>query len=257
VVKNSSRVLISDTLSHRFNVVDFSGQLLASSAEQPEPEFCFSNQFIVVDELLFLADTNYHRIAEIPIVNAVPSFERIVSHEMVDHDDKRRTKRCGKNPAYHDGVNALKQLPKDHIWPVSIARDEKNGWWVILKDVDLKLGSVAHFSSDWALTHVLNLPTDLYVDELLSLGTEIVISDGHRGALHSVKHGELSAKPWGDARFQQTMKDRFNHYKNERIAFLNLMPSMMVGLVLFMAPIIFLSRRQVAAIRNVPLQHQK
>ena len=149
IERTTDEVFISDTTRHVLRKYSSGGVALAG----PAGGFRFPNQILILDEALYVADTNHH---EVRVVDpATESF--------------------GVELARKNVAPKLATAARQ-TWPVHFARVD-DGWWVNNMRKDMNQGGIYIFDDNWRLVGTLDLADDADPIALLVVGAEVWVSD--------------------------------------------------------------------------------
>ncbi len=147
--RTTDNVYISDTTRHVLRKFSDDGLALA----EPVSGFRFPNQILILDDKLFIADTNHH---EVRVVD--PATENFAAE----------LARKNVAPAIATAAG--------QTWPSHFTR-VGDGWWVNNMRSGMNQGGVYLFDNNWRLVRKLDLPDGADPIALLATGDEVWISD--------------------------------------------------------------------------------
>ncbi|WP_461517477.1 NHL repeat-containing protein [Porticoccus sp.] len=147
----SDTVYLADTSRHRILKLDGNGQLLAF-----REGFKFPNQISLVENQLWVTDTNNHRLVAVSM--ETDSFGEEISEITVRPDNQ-------------------------HIWPSAFAK--VNGeWWVLAMGDNMSDGIIVRYTSEGTEVGQLNLPRNADPLSMGLFGDEVLVTDHRNFAVY-------------------------------------------------------------------------
>lgn len=153
----TENVYIADSSRHTLRLFDVNGVQLAVDNNG----YKFPNQLSLIDNTLYVADTNHHRI--ISLDPSPDNFGKLIENHPILSD----------NPEVI--TVALQQL-KSQIWPATFVHT-KDLWWVNVMNNAMRDGDIYLFDPNWHLLGMLELPEGADPMDLVRYGDSILISD--------------------------------------------------------------------------------
>ena len=151
-------VYISDTTRHLLRKFSAEGVALT----EPVTGFKFPNQLVIDNDLLYVANTNYHEV-------------RIVDPA---------TKSFGTEIAAIDVVPSTASAA-DQVWPSHLAR-VGDDWWVNNMRTGMNEGGIYVFDKDWQYDGKVSLPANADPIALLAFRDGVLISDWDNDRIYRV-----------------------------------------------------------------------
>lgn len=146
----SDRVIVADSSRHSVYLFSADGKELDSLAN-----FKFPNQVQVVNNKLYVANTNFHRLS------------------VFDLSDNNLGKRI--NTESFDTRTQDSRLSR-HVWPASLLILDKERW-IINMNNDMAYGGIYIFNDQGEFIKQLQLPSAADPFELIQMGKQILITD--------------------------------------------------------------------------------
>jgi hypothetical protein len=178
VEASTGAVLIADTAQHRLLRLDAQGRLQATSPQH----FRFPNAMVIGrDGLLYVADTNHHRIAA---VNPGTS---------------------GFGEVRHAFNVAVKESTPDRTWPMGLAQTPGGAFWAINAASNMAFGDLITYEEDGRLRQKLDQASGADPLSLLVVKDRVLVSDPHSFRIRTF---DLEGKPrraFGDEAFATEM----------------------------------------------------
>ncbi len=137
-------VYIADTGRHQLWLLSPEGALIAKQGG-----FKFPNQLMLINNALWVADTNHHQVKQL-------------------HADKAQ---FGKTLAQHDVF-----LASPHIWPFAFAALDDQ-WWVLIADGGMANALLALYDAQWNFIRTIHLPEDADPVALTVIKDRILVID--------------------------------------------------------------------------------
>ncbi len=158
VDRQTDAVYVADTTRHLLRKFAADGEPLAA----PAGRFRFPNRLRLIDDRLYVADTNNHRIV------AVDPSDDAFGNEIASFD-------VVPSPADRAG----------HVWPSYFARvgDE---WWVNLMRSGMNEGGIYVFDALWRYVRQVDLPVDADPIDLQVFNNAVLISDWNNDTVYRV-----------------------------------------------------------------------
>ncbi len=179
-------VFIADTSRHLLRKYSADGEPLS----EPMAGFKFPNQLLIHDDMLYVADTNNHRI-------------RVLDP---------RTEVFGTESG-SQSVNPDIAVREGQRWPSHFARVGKE-WWVNNMRSGMNAGGIYIFDDAWQFDRRAELPPDADPISLLAFGTEVLVSDWNNDRVHRLstagKHLGFFASPGLLSVFDESQAARAN-----------------------------------------------
>lgn len=154
----SDDVYISDTTRHLLRKYSATGDALAG----PVGDFRFPNQLLLVDDRLYVADTNHHRIAVLDPATATFADE-LDSIDVVPGAAERAKQR----------------------WPSRLARVGSE-WWVNIMRTGMNEGGIYVFDSNWRYVRRIELPRNADPIDILPVANDVLISDWNNDRVYRI-----------------------------------------------------------------------
>jgi len=150
VDEDRGHTYVADTLGHQLLGLDDHGVV----SQRSHAIFKFPNQIVLEnDGLLYVADTNHHRIAG---VRTDADNFGIIKHEFRISGDN---------------------LIAGCVWPMSLARTPDNRWWVINAGNDMRNGDLVIYDNEGTVIKRVDLPDDADPMSLLALQDKVLVTD--------------------------------------------------------------------------------
>lgn len=215
---NESRIFVTDTARHRLLVFKRDGTPTTNTRGN-SPELCFPNQLEFIDDSLYIADTNNHRIAVVQPdidVNAIKT-QRVFGQARQDNLLRKLFQRrsihgwCedfgselpGEGNAELDRLVdyrptqrpvALDGATPGRVWPTSFARTADGDWWVVVGDNNLSYGDLLTVSANANIKR-LELPQGADPVSVRIVEDKVLVTDA---ALFRVHQFSLDGRAQGD-----------------------------------------------------------
>lgn len=174
--ENRQRIYASDTFGQRVYILDLMGKQLAS-----DNRFIFPNRpFISDDGLLYLADTNHHRIVAIDVSND----------------------RFSKDKWQFNVKNDVGRV--DHDFPFIARQDHHGSWWVInAKDSmeGLAKGDLIVYDAKGTPQKRIDLGDDADPSDILVLNDKVLVPDMEKFRITSISPAGKIIGNFGDHEF--------------------------------------------------------
>lgn len=165
VDEDRENAYIADTLAHQLLLYDLGGNLKGKS----DIIFRFPNQIqLGHDGLLYVADTNNHRVAAVSTDAAtLGSVER------------------------HFSI-ARRESSPGRVWPFAFAQAPDGHWWVIQAGNDMRNGDLMVYDEDGKFIERVQLPRDADPFSLIALADRVLVTDPSLMRIYTVSlSGEL------------------------------------------------------------------
>jgi NHL repeat len=158
-------VYLTDTPAHQVLLYDLSGALIRKS----DAYFLYPNGLVKgADGLLYVADTNHHRIAA-------------VSPEYADF---------GRVERQFSILNTVSPPGKE--WPFALGQDRNGRWWVINAGAGMRHGDLVIYNADGEVFRRVELPDNAEPTALAVLNDKVLVTDADLMRVYSVAlNGEL------------------------------------------------------------------
>ncbi len=171
---------LSDTVGHQLLRLDEEGNIVKKS----NTPFQFPNQIVLDDDgLLYVADTNNHRIAAVK--TGMENFGEVEQEFKIIHP----------------------RLPGKLTWPMSLAHARDGKWWVINADDNMSYGIVMILNEMGRFTRVVSLPRGADPLRLSVVDDRILITDPSLMRVYTAgQNGELS-DDFGSALFKLDLSE--------------------------------------------------
>jgi len=196
-------VYITDTPAHQLLLYDLNGNLKRKS----DVRFHYPNGIAGGnDQLLYIADTNHHRIAAVnPEYSAFGRIERQFSV-----------------------INTVG--PPEKEWPFALGQDRNGRWWVINAGNEMRHGDLVIYDGTGQVFKRVELPENADPTSIAILENRVLVTDPSLMRVYSVAlNGELQ-DDFGSRMFRYDCSDKL-HSRN----FYATLSSMMLYLILLAA----------------------
>lgn len=149
VDEEKGTTFLSDTVGHRLLMLDSKGSVIKKSSEP----FQFPNHIVLDDGLLYITDTNNHRIAAV------------------------RTDKEGFGTVEKEFKIVHPRNARKPTWPMAVVHMSDKKWWVINADDNMSHGMVMILNQKGVYEQIVPLPG--YADPfyLAVVGDRVLISD--------------------------------------------------------------------------------
>lgn len=158
--RRTDDVFVTDTSRHLLRKYSSDGAPVGG----PVAGFRFPNDIMLLDDELFIADTNHHRVAIVAPL----------------------TQMFGTSIGEVDVVPAQAKQSRQS-WPSDLARIGDT-WWVNNMRSSMRDGGVYVFDSAWAFKGKLPLPDDADPIDIREFNDEVLISDWRNDRIHRFSH---------------------------------------------------------------------
>lgn len=214
VVKLDDRLIISDSERHRLRVFDREGKELLVTRTEPVA-LCYPNDVILVDDQLYVTDTNNFRIAKVDPqtfrsetfiqTSAGKPFKRAncadVSSKIADRGDAYAN-------LILDASTTIGRLTRpiarhNRVLPASVLHDSRTQWWVVQMKGKMELGDVIVYSSAGEPLKRIALPEDSEPTNLLEAPEGILITDPRLARIYTVSLDGALLGDWGSAELKK------------------------------------------------------
>lgn len=150
-------VYVADSSRHTLRVFNAEGVQIAVD----DKGYKFPNQLTILENKLYVADTNHHRIVSID-----PGPENFGS-EIESHSI------YSNNP---EVITIKQQRQLSQVWPAAFLHTQ-DLWWVNILNNGMRDGSVYLYNNDWQLLSLLDLPDDADPMDLVLYQDQVLITD--------------------------------------------------------------------------------
>ncbi len=169
--RSSDDVYVSDTSRHLLRKYSSDG----ASIGGPVAGFRFPNDLVLLDEQLFVTDTNHHRVA------------------IIDP----HTQGFGSTFGEADVVPAQAKNSRQ-IWPSDLARIG-DSWWVNNMRSSMRDGGIYVFDAAWGFKYKLALPDDADPIDIREFDEEVLVSDWRNDRIHRFSPDGQALAPFSSA----------------------------------------------------------
>ncbi|KAF0813594.1 hypothetical protein IGB42_01945 [Andreprevotia sp. IGB-42] len=174
----SGAFLVADTAQRRLLRLRVDGEVEASSGQ----DFAFPNTLqLGPDGLLYVADTNHHRI--VAVDPQVASFG-------------------AERNAYPVQMDIL----RGRDWPNALAVAGDGTRWVVNAGPDMAHGDLLVYEKDGRIRHEITLPDGADPLSILIVDTRVLVADTGRFVIHVFDPAGNALPAFGDAAFQQELQ---------------------------------------------------
>jgi len=151
IERDTDTVYLADTSRHRILKLDSTGKLLATAEG-----FKFPNQIALVNDKLWIADTNNHRF--VAVSPKTESFGKVLSEIAITPDSL-------------------------HIWPSAFVQVDRD-WWVLAMGDNMSYGRVVRYTDTGVELDQLDMPSGADPLSLALWGDNILVADYGRLAFY-------------------------------------------------------------------------
>jgi hypothetical protein len=209
-------VLIADTAQHRLLRLNAKGDIEASNGQH----FRFPNAMqIGSDGLLYVADTNHHRIAAVNL--AAAGFGEL---------------------RQEFNVETATSSP-DRRWPMGIAQAPDGALWTINAGPDMAYGDIMVYETDGRLRQKLALPPQADPLSLLMVKDRVLVADPRNFQINAFDLQGTARRAFGDEAFAQAMSE----LKQRKKQYNTISTGALITMVVLFAVALLVQRRQASA----------
>ncbi|PCI08427.1 MAG: hypothetical protein COB77_02300 [Gammaproteobacteria bacterium] len=245
VDKQSNRIFVADTAQHRLVVISTEGELLAEIANRGDG-LCFPNDPLIINNKLFVANTNYHEI----VVWDILSENYLLADKWLTVKQGRSDVDCpmpepsqylaffARERSKSNGDRAIiyEYSRQGRVWPYVLAHVD-NHLWVINGGDNLSSGDIIQFEDKLNLKSEL-IPFDENTDPVMILPrkSDVLIAEIMQGFIRRVDLDGNDLGIFGDERFQ----NEINQIRNKMEKMETISAYGKIGLVVFLVMLITL-----------------
>lgn len=203
---------LSDTVGHQLLMLDDNGMVIKKSTTP----FQFPNQIVLdSDGLLYVADTNNHRVAAVKATKE--NYGAVEKEFKIIHP----------------------RNPFKPTWPMALAHVADKKWWVINADDNMRNGIVMILNEKGAFEKVVSLPHGADPLRLVTSDDRVLITDPTLMRVYAANQSGRVLDDFGSLSFKQELSE----LRRERRAYEAIATASMWALLILLAGALLLARQ--------------